>query len=469
VRSTIAISPEVAAEPAPDVQGLDGTHAKRITEATSRMSQRMANASSGVGRPAVARAGSSEEACAEVIERLRKRQPEIEAAIFAHVRAVSGLAGIEDAEYQAGLVATIVAVVDYSFTCIEQGEECSEPIPPAAIAQARRSARNGVSLDTVVLRYIAGHRLLGEFVMEEVDHSGLASNGYILRLLRTTQEAVLERLAAAIASEYRQEHERVGRSAGQRRRERVQRLLAGEPVDADKLDYELDAWHLGMIATGAGAEKAIRGLADHLGCQLLSIVCGDATVWAWFGGRRRIAVTDVEHMLSSNGAASVSLTIGEPGHGVNGWRLTHLQAQEALWVAMRSRQRVTRYADVLLVAPLLRNEVPARSLEEIFLAPLDSPRNGGQVLRQTLRALFATGHNIKAAAAMLEVDRGTVRNRRRTIEQRLGRPLHRCQAELEVALRLEQLHEPHSTLDAPLTRQLAQADSHDVPIESSPK
>jgi DNA-binding PucR family transcriptional regulator len=118
---------------------------------------------------------------------------------------------------------------------------------------------------------------------------------------------------------------------------------------------------------------------------------------------------------------------------------------------------------------MLRNDVPARSLEEIFLAPLDSPRNGGQVLRQTLRALFATGHNINAAAAMLEVDRGTVRHRRRTIEQRLGRSLNGCQAELEVALRLEQLHEPHSSLDAPLTRQLARASSRDAPTEDSPK
>jgi hypothetical protein len=458
MRSTIAIPPEVVADRRADDRGRDPAYVKQI-----------ANPGARISRDTRTRARSYEEAFADLIERLRQRQAEIEAALFARVRAVSGLAGIDDADYQAGLASTVVAVVDYSVTCFEQGEECSEPIPPAAIVQARRSARNGFSLDTIVLRYIAGHRLLGEFVMDEVDRSELASDAYVLRHVRRTQEAVLERLTAAVASEYRQERERLGRSVEQRRRERVQRLLAGEPVDASGLDYELDAWHLGMIATGAGAEKTVRGLADGLGCQLLSISCGDANVWAWLGGRRRVAVADVEHLLSSSGAASVSVTIGEPGQGVNGWRMTHLQAQEASWVAMHSRQRLTRYADVLLVAPMLRNEVPARSLEEIFLAPLDSPRNGGRVLRQTLRALFATGHNINAAAAMLEVDRGTVRHRRRTIEQRLGRSLHGCQAELEVALRLEQLHEPHSTLDAPLTRQLARASSRDAPTEGSPR
>lgn len=116
-----------------------------------------------MSRDASSRAESLEKVRAGVVDRLRTQQLEIKAAIFARVRAVEGPVGIEDAEYQVGQGLTVAAVVDYSLTCIEQGEEWSEPIPSAAIAQARRAARNGVGLDTIVLRYFAAHRVLGEF------------------------------------------------------------------------------------------------------------------------------------------------------------------------------------------------------------------------------------------------------------------------------------------------------------------
>ena len=43
------------------------------------------------------------------------------------------------------------------------------------------------------------------------------------------------------------------------------------PVDVGEFGYELDAWHLCVIATGAGAEKAVRGLAAALGRELLLV------------------------------------------------------------------------------------------------------------------------------------------------------------------------------------------------------
>ena len=49
------------------------------------------------------------------------------------------------------------------------------------------------------------------------------------------------------------------------------------------------------------------------------------------------------------------------------------------------------------------------------------------------------GCNAATAAAALRVDRHTVERRLNSIETRLGRSLHTCRAELEVALRLEEL------------------------------
>lgn len=395
-----------------------------------------------MSRNANGRARSVEDVRDGLVKRLRGRQPEIAASILVHVRALYGSTGNEDTEYQAGLSAAVAAVVDYALTGIEQGEEWSGPIPSAAITQARRAARNGVNLDTLVLRYIAGHRLLGEFVMDEADRSGYSGHDNALRQLRRTQESLLERLTAAVASEHRQEVERMGRSTEQCRRELVQKLLDGEPIDTAQLDYHFDVWHLGMIATGTGAEKAVRGLADGLGRQLLPVSCGEGTVWAWLGGGRKLAITDIERVLAANGVAGVSLAIGEPRRRIDGWRQTHREAQAALSIALRMPPGLTRCADVPLEAALLQNPVLARLLIETHLSPLDSLRIGGPIARETLRAYIACNHNISSAAHKLKVTRHTVENRLHQIEQLFDRPLRTCLVSLELALRLEDLGYP---------------------------
>jgi hypothetical protein len=382
---------------------------------------------------------SLDEVRSGLVTRLRARQAELEEAIVARVRAVSEPVGNEDAEYVAGLQAAIRAAVDHSLASMEQGEEWSGPIPSAAAIQARRAARYGVSLDAVLRRYAAGDRLLADFIMDEADRFPSHALRQVLRM----QGAVLDRLMASIATEYLDEIDRAGRSPGQRRAERVQRLLDGAPAGPAELDYELNAWHVGVIATGARATQAIEGMVESLGSSLLLVSGRDKSVWAWLGGQRRLAIADIERSLSDQGVDGVSLAIGEPAKGIAGWRMTHWQAQRALWVALRRPRPLTRYADVLLLAPAMRDDVMARSLAEIYLLPLTSQRDGGAMSRETLRTYFAAGRNAATAAVVLKVNRHTVERRLHKIETSLGRPLHTCQAELEVALRLEALGAGH--------------------------
>lgn len=383
-----------------------------------------------------------------LVARLRARQQETEEAIFARVRAMGESEGSEDAEYQAGLRATVGAVLDYGLTCIEQEEDLPTPVPSMAIAQARHAARIGVSLDTIVLRYIAGHRLLGESIMEETERSGLGGNVSLQRHLRRRQEAVLENITATVAREYKQERQRVMRSAEQHRRDLVQKLLEGEPTDVSELDYDFDAWHLAVIACGADVERALKGLADGLGRHLLPVWRGERTVWAWLGGRRKLTVEDIERQLACGEALGMSLAVGEPRKGMDGWRLTHHEAQAARLVALRKPQRLTRCSDVLLEAAVLEHATLTRSLVDNYLLPLEDLRIGAEVARQTLRAYFSCKLNTSSTAHLLGVTRHTVENRLREIEKILGRPLATCLAELEVALRLEALK--HIEGEAPI-------------------
>ena len=321
---------------------------------------------------------------------------------------------------------------------VDRGEEWSGPIPSAAIAQARRAARGRIRLDTVLRRYIAGYALVWDFVMEEAARDPLG-HGDSLRRVQMKHAALLDRLIVAITDEYTREVEQAGRSPERRRAELVLDLLAGRRVDSAELGYEIDAWHLGVIATGKGAKGAVRALATALDRELLAVSRGDETVWGWLGGRRRLVGSDIERLSPATWPAEVSFALGESGRGVDGWLLTHRQAQAALRVVLRRPQRLTRYVDVALLAATLNDEILARSLLEIYLSPLGNHRSD---LRATLHAYFAADRSLSGAARSLGVVRQTVDNRLHTAEQAIGRSLHACLPDLEVALRLDELGEP---------------------------
>jgi PucR C-terminal helix-turn-helix domain/GGDEF-like domain len=372
----------------------------------------------------------------ELVARLRGRLAEIEDAIFARARTLAEPVGEEDPEYVAGLRATVSESLEYALAHIEKGDDWTGPIPSTAAEQARRSARAGVRLDTVLRRYAAGDRLLGDFIMDEADRFPSQALRKVLR----THGPQVDRLMAAVATEYMDEVARMKRSPTQRLAERVQRLVAGESVgDIGGLEYTFDAWHVGMIVKGTKAEACVRALAAGLDSQILVVPRGDGIVWAWLGARKPLDVPDVERLLSTGAAGDASLAVGEPRSGIDGWRLTHREAQAAQEVMLRKPQRLTRARDVILLAAVLRDDALAKSLFETYLAPLEGHGDSGAVLRETLRAYFSAGLNAATAAAALAVDRHTVQRRLRKVEEALGRLLPDCHAELVVALSLEEL------------------------------
>ncbi len=373
-------------------------------------------------------------------ERLRARRTEIEDAIVTRIRNVAHNTGKgEDVQYEEGQRAAVVAVLSYALAGIERGEERASLTPSEAVAQVHRAARSGVGLDIILRRYIAGHAVLEDFVMQEADRGGLRHHGAELRGVQRMQASLLDSLIVSVNEEYAREVQRVSRSPEQRRAERVRRLLAGGLVDSAELGYELDVWHLGVIGTGMGVGQAVRGLAAELDCQLLCVSHDEQCVWVWLGGCRKAVVDDVKRLMSTRWPTGVWLTVGEPREGVDGWRWTHQEAHAALLVAKRKPQKFTRCADVVLEAATCRDDVLARTLRDAYLSPLDDLRIGGDTARETLRAYFAAGHNISVTADRLKVDRRTVWYRLEKIEQRLGCPLEKHRAELEVALRLAEL------------------------------
>ncbi len=380
----------------------------------------------------------AEQTSSELPSRLRGRQAEIETAVLTRVFAVADTAAL-DTHYTAGLKAAVCAAVEYGLAAIELGEDRSPSPPPALLAQARLAARSGVNLDTVLRRYFAGHSLLADFIVEEAERNGSLSGAKLQRLLRG-QAALFDRLVAAVSEEYSREVESRLGSPEERRAERIERLLAGEPLDTSELDYDLGGHHIGLLARGQRAPEAVRELAALLDRRLLIVRRGDATVWAWLGGRHRIEAKDVQEAITVSAVqAQITTAVGEPAQGLAGWRLTHRQAAAALPIALRRADCFARYADVALLATLVRDDLLATSLRELCLIPLERERDGGEAIRETLRAYFAADRNVSSAAAALGVSRNTVTSRLHAIEAIIGRPIHASAALLEVALSLDEL------------------------------
>lgn len=72
---------------------------------------------------------------------------------------------------------------------------------------------------------------------------------------------------------------------------------------------------------------------------------------------------------ASSVAESVSLAVGEMRQGIDGWRLTHLEAQTALVVMLRRPQRLVRGSDVALAAAAMHDDTMRRSLMDVYLGP----------------------------------------------------------------------------------------------------
>lgn len=329
--------------------------------------------------------------------------------------------------------------LEYGIQGIESSELSAPDVPAQLYAQARLAARNGVKLNTVLDRYISGYHLLQGFVDDIADTEELSGSA-ALREVRRISVFVFKRLTAAVSEQYEDESRKQASSPESRKASLVRRLLAGERVDTSQLDYNLDVFHVGLIASGTGVETGIRGLAQALDCACLIIEVTDATTWAWLGRRTPPDINRIKQLVAGRWPSDAPLALGEVGSQLAGWRWTHRQALAAVPVVGRTSNSIIHYHDVALLASALQDDLLVNYLRTHMLEPLDKGRHCGQELRDTIRAYLATERNVSSTAAQLGINRRTVTNRLRAVERSLGSPLSAIGADVELALRLETLN-----------------------------
>lgn len=296
------------------------------------------------------------------------------------------------------------AGVDYGLAAAEADEAGPPPIPLDLLAQARLSARQRVSLDTVLRRYVAAGNVLGDFFVTTNSHDGQLRSGDLRRLLRS-HAVLMEHVLDAISDEYERESKVVFSSSASRLTKRVQQLLAGQLIEPPSNSYDFGLHHLGVIAKGPLADEATRKLGQALRSRILIVRPTDNVVWAWFGTQSRTRRNVLEDIVASSWPANLPIGLGELSRGLGGWRLRHLQAKAAFAVATNGGGDIAHYVDVALVASMIQDDVLVTSMHKLYLEPLAHGRDGGTVIRQTLRAYFEANRNGASAAAALGVSR----------------------------------------------------------------
>jgi len=321
------------------------------------------------------------EARAGIVRRLRARHGEIEGEIFARIRNQQfDPTGSTDAEYVAGLRAATVAALDHVLTGIERGaDESPEPAPTASIEQARRAARWGVGLDTVLRRYIAGYALLEGFIVEEIEHDpSLGREPALLRDVLGSAGALVEHLITAVSDAYRREIEQV---AGATRSEGpTATLRRGGPAssrEASRVQARCSA-----VTTGVRRERIVGAIVEvvaergYAGASVRLVIerarVSRRTFYELFPGGMDDGLVVVMDEALERSCALVSRMLEQPGRWQDGMR----RGLAALLVFFDSNPALARVCFVETLgagaAVLEHRERGVRALRALIVARIES-------------------------------------------------------------------------------------------------
>jgi DNA-binding PucR family transcriptional regulator len=397
---------------------------------------------------------------AEVAGRLNDRLKEM--ALSVQKILVTEIAELgDDAQLLELQLDTVEANVDTVFSAIRHNIPIKDVEPPtSALEYARRLAQRDVSANSLVRAYRLGHREVLNFILDEIraskldpqwsldvyDHISRISFGYI------------DWISQQVLVTYQDEHDRWLENRNSVRAQRVREILDGTEVDAAAMTaairYPLGRRHLALVSWYREAdngdelvlmERFINQLAQSLGASdpPLFISVDRLTTWAWIPLPANAAadVTSRSRTFAEAQPDSPWIATGNPLPGIDGFRSSHRQAEQARAVAIMSGSDEHRFTAAsepgLPVAALLGDNVDAAGAWIAdALGPLACRTDSDQRLRETLRVFLGTGSSFKAAADKLHLHTNTVKYRVGRAIERRGRPITDDRLEVEVALLL---------------------------------
>jgi hypothetical protein len=353
-----------------------------------------------------------------------------------------------------GNVATVFSAIRHAIP-IDKVE-----LPTAAVEHARRLAQRGTTVNALVRAYRLGHKAVLDAVLDEIGVSDLKPplSLAVFSQISEVTFGYIDWITQQVVLTYQSERDRWMENQNSLRAVRVRELLDGADLDIDEMAtairYPLRRTHLAVVVWRdkdecgddlASMERFVDQLAESAGASesSLFISVDRLTGWGWIPLLAEAAPTAVARIRVFAGArADVPwIAAGNPLPGVEGFRRSHQQAEDARAVANAAgskASRLTAATDAGLSAAALMgsNLGAARVWVAEVLGPLASCTENDERLRETLGIFLRTGGSFKAAAEELHLHTNSIKYRVQRAIDRRGRPITDGRLDVEIALLL---------------------------------
>lgn len=323
-------------------------------------------------------------------------------------------------------------------------------LPAQASDLARSLARRGMEVRVLLRVYLNAHHGVFAYLSEAIDQmsSEQAAPEETLRAVWRRADLWMDESVETLIETFYEERQREFAGSALRRAELVDSILAGNGVDPDQAAASLGhPLHLCQTAfvvwtedvdarTPSRLQAAAERIAGHFNrATLLTQLSGSRDLRCWVATPSPPTIETMA-ALSEVRPEGVSIALGRPAGGADGFRTSHLEARAAqrLAVAAALKPRFVDYREVELLCLALADTPALRRMVQREVGPICLADKNLAPVRETVLTYLANRMNVEATAERLYVHGNTVRYRLAKAEELLGCQLADKPHHIELAL-----------------------------------
>lgn len=323
-------------------------------------------------------------------------------------------------------------------------------LPVEALDLARSLARRSKDVKVLLRVYLSAHRGVFSYLTETIDRLGGGELGseFVLREVWKRADIWMDESVESLIETFFEERQRELDGSAAQRAELVGVLLSGGDIDeaeaSAELAYPVAAWHTSFLAWTSRADArttaSLRSAADAVAkcfpaAKLLTEVAGSRDLRGWVA-TRLAPPAEAFDQLRALDLPDVSIAVGVPAEGPDGFRSSHADARAAQKLAMTSRNAPQfldyRSVEILSLAMADRDALERMVRREV--GPLCGSDKNLEPVRETVLTFLTNRMNVEATAEKLYVHGNTVRYRLAKAEELLGCQLAERPRQIELAL-----------------------------------
>lgn len=323
-------------------------------------------------------------------------------------------------------------------------------LPEEALDLARSLARRSKDVKVLLRVYLSAHRGVFAYLTDVIDHLGGDELGteYVLREVWKRADLWMDESIESLVGTFFEERQRELDGSAARRSELVAAILTGEDVDeqqaSTELNYPVNAWHTAFFVWSPRADRrtsaSLRSAADAVakcfpGSRPLTEVVGSRDLRGWVATRNH-PPADAFDRLRELDLPDLSLAVGVPAFGSDGFRSSHVEAGAAQHLALTSAAspRFIDYRSVEVLCLALTDKDALVRMVHREVGPLCGSDKNLEPVRETVLTFLTNRMNVEATAERLYVHGNTVRYRLAKAEELLGCQLADRPRQIELAL-----------------------------------